>query len=179
MKGTHAIQGETEVSGIKVNRGHCPFSKTSPCRAGKLVPYLRLHHPGEHCLSCLEDSPETPSHPTYGPTQDAFPYERLVLAHTSQLPKCSQTSNSWPQGAPGLALAAASLDSQLGFAWESPGPAQVAAISDCFIAQAGWPQAEHWWGLTLTCTTWETPEAAHPVDSYRLHQSTTTLLLHS
>ena len=37
----------------------------------------------------------------------------------------------------GLALEAGILGSQLGFAWESPSPAQVAATSDCFIAQAG------------------------------------------
>ena len=32
-------------------------------------------------------SPETLPHPTYRPTQAAFPYQRLVLAHASQLPK--------------------------------------------------------------------------------------------
>ena len=30
--------------------------------------------------------------------------------------------------------AAAGLDSQLGFSWESPSPALVAAISDCLLA---------------------------------------------
>ena len=40
--------------------------------------------------------------------------------------------------APGPAIAAASLDSQLGFAWESPSPAQEAVMSD----QAGWPWAD-------------------------------------
>ena len=69
--------------------------------------------------------------------------------------------------APSLALAAASLDSQLGFAWESPSPARVAAISDCFIAQAGQQQAKHRWGPNLACTTRETSEPGHPVDSYR------------
>ena len=54
---------------------------------------------------------------------------------------------------PGPALTAVSIESQLGFTWESPIPAQVAAISDCFIAHAGWPQAKHSWGLTLACTT--------------------------
>ena len=39
-----------------------------------------------------------------------------------------------------MVLAAASLGSQLGFTWEFPSPAQVAVISDCFIAHAGWPQ---------------------------------------
>ena len=32
---------------------------------------------------------------------------------------------------------AARLDLQLGFTWESPSPAQVATISDCFTPQAG------------------------------------------
>ena len=66
-----------------------------------------------------------------------------------------------------MALAAASLDSQLGFIWDSPIPAQVAAFSDCFIAQAGWLWAKHRWGVTMACTTQETPGPAHPVDSYR------------
>ena len=78
----------------------------------------------------------------------------------------------WP---PGLALAAASLASQFEFIWEPPSPAQAAAISDYFIVQAGWPRAEHRWGLTLACTTQETPELSHPVDSYRPHWKTTTL----
>ena len=30
-------------------------------------------------------------------------------------------------------------------------------MSDCFVAQAGSPQGKHRWGLTLACTTWETP----------------------
>ena len=69
----------------------------------------------------------------------AFPYEWLVLAGGVQLPKSSQTSDGWSQGTLGLALAAANLDLQLGFIWESSSTAQLAAISDCFIAQAGWP----------------------------------------
>ena len=64
--------------------------------------------------------------------------------------------------APGPALlAASSLESQLGFAWESPSPAQVAVISDCFIPQAEWPWAKHRWGPPLACTTLETPGPAH------------------
>ena len=44
---------------------------------------------------------------------------------------------------PGLALGAGSLDSQLGFAWESPSPAQVAAISDCSDTSGRVPGAKH------------------------------------
>ena len=66
-------------------------------------------------------SPEALPHRTYcRPTQAAFPYEWLVLDHVSQLPKSYQISNSWLQGA--------------------PGPALAAAISACFIAQAGYPR---------------------------------------
>ena len=68
--------------------------------------------------------------------------------------------------ASGLALAAASLDSQLDFTWESPSSTQVASTSDGFIAQVRWPQAEHKWKLTLACTTLGIPGLAHPVDSY-------------
>ena len=60
--------------------------------------------------------------------QAAFPEEWLDLS-----PKSYQTSNSWFQ----WALAAARLDSQLGFTRESPRLEQVAAISDCFTIQAG------------------------------------------
>ena len=109
--------------------------------------------------------PETLPHPTYGTTQAAFPYEWLLLAHTAQLPKSSQTSSSWPQCAPGPALAAASLDSHLDFTWESPSPTQVAPNSFCFITQDGCLQAKHRWGLILACNTLETPRPAHPVDS--------------
>ena len=49
----------------------------------------------------------------------------------------------------------------------SPNPAQIAAISDCFTAQAEWPWAKHRWELTLAYTSWETLGPAHPVDSYR------------
>ena len=34
---------------------------------------------------------------------------------------------------------AARLESQLVFTWNSPSPAQVAAISDCFVAHVGYP----------------------------------------
>ena len=46
LKGTCGVNGETEVSGMKLSRGHCPFAKPSPQTAGKLVPYQRLHQPG-------------------------------------------------------------------------------------------------------------------------------------
>ena len=101
MKGTsgiHCIQEVTTVSGIKMSRGHCPFSKPPPCpchtqsqEAGALsetpLTWLTLFDPPWR-------SPETLPHPTHGPTQAAFPYEWLVLAHASQLPKSFLTRNS-------------------------------------------------------------------------------------
>ena len=44
MKSTSGIQGETEVSGIKPSRVHCPFLNPllRDHRVGRLVPYLRL-----------------------------------------------------------------------------------------------------------------------------------------
>ena len=128
-------------------------------------------------------SAETLSHPAYKPTKLLtldFPYEWLGLAHDSQLPKASQTisrTSVRPQP-PYLLLRGhqptASLVSKFGFAWESPRPAQVAAISYCFIAQAGWLWAEHRRELTSACTTWETQG-----DSYRPCWNTITLPLHS
>ena len=46
LKSTSAIQGETEVPGIGVSRGHCPFAEPSAHTAGRLVSYLTLHRPG-------------------------------------------------------------------------------------------------------------------------------------
>ena len=57
-------------------------------------------------------------------------------------------------------------------------PSIRTAISDCFITQAGWPWTKHRWGMTLAYTSQETPEPAHPVDSYRPYQGT-TLFPHS
>ena len=96
LKGTSGTHRETEASGIKVCRGHCPFSKPSTHKARKLVPYLRLHTRTTLFYPTWR-SPETLPHPTYGPTQAIFPYEWMVLAHAEQLTKSSQTSNSCPQ----------------------------------------------------------------------------------
>ena len=53
LRGTSSMQGEAEVSGIKVSRCHCPFSKPSPCpRVSKLVPYLRFHQPNPAYTVC-------------------------------------------------------------------------------------------------------------------------------
>ena len=129
------------MSGIRASRRHCPFPELSPHRATKpagwchfenLSTWLTLFNPTWR-------SPQSPLHPLDGPTQPAFTYEWLVLIYASQLPKSYQTSNSWLQLTPGQALAAARLASQLDFTWGSPSPAQVAAFSDCFIAQEGCP----------------------------------------
>ena len=46
LKGTSGTQGETEVSGTGASRSRGLFAEPSPHRAGRLVPYLRLHQPG-------------------------------------------------------------------------------------------------------------------------------------
>ena len=62
------------MSGIKAGRGHCPFSKPSPTepqsqQAGAVSEtpptWLTLFDPPWR-------SPETPPHPTHGPTQVLF-----------------------------------------------------------------------------------------------------------
>ena len=63
------------------------------------------------------------------------------MLHNFLNPFSQETAS--PQRASGQALAAASLDSQLGLAYESPSSVQPAVISDGFIAQAGWPRAKH------------------------------------
>ena len=77
--------------------------------------------------------------------------------------------------------------SQLRFtAWLCLGissPAQVAAISGCFIAQSGWPWAKHRWGLILAWPTQENPGASPPSGklqtmSEHLHPAPTQLILH-
>ena len=128
-------------------------------------------------------SPETPSHPTYRLTQAVNRDFSIQMAGPgSCFITSSVLSNKQQQLAsvsPRPCTSSGQLDSQLGFNWKSPSPAQVATISDCFIAHAGWPQAKHGWWLTLASTTRVIPEPAHPVDNYGPCQSTTTLPLHS
>ena len=42
LKGTSGILGETEVSGIKVSRGHCPFSNPSPYSPTNLASWCHI-----------------------------------------------------------------------------------------------------------------------------------------
>ena len=65
LKGTSGTEGATKVSGIRVSRGHCLFAEPPsppPARAARLVPYLRLHEPGQHCVTHLGDPQRL--HPT-------------------------------------------------------------------------------------------------------------------
>ena len=155
-----------------------PHRETQSCQAGAISEtpstWLTLFDPPWR-------SPETLPHPNYNPTPPAaLPYEWLVLAHIVQLSKSSQTSNSWPQGAPGTALLAGSLASGLGFTWESLSPAQVAAISDCFIAyRVALGKTEVEADLSLHHPGNPKAKATHPMDSYRPCQNTTTPPLHS
>ena len=70
---------------------------------------------------------------------------RLMLHNFLNLLKQAKNGLSEPQQGTSSSLPR----SRLGFTWESPSPALVAAISDCFIAQVGWPQAKHRWGADL------------------------------
>ena len=99
LKGTSGTHGET---GSVWHQGthNCPFSKPSPHRAGKRVPYLRLHQPGSHCLPHPGDPLRLRPTKLTGPSKlltFTFLYESLVLAHASQLPNSSQTSNHQSQ----------------------------------------------------------------------------------
>lgn len=62
---------------------------------------------------------------------------------------------------PGPALASAGLGSQLGLS--KPGT----AICRLRRSSCRWPRAGHRWRPTSACTSWETREPAHPVDSFR------------
>ena len=97
LKSSHGIWGETEVSGIKASRGHCPFSKPSPHRLleSQIWHQLAISETPSTWLILFGPpwrSPETLPHPTYRLTQAAFPYEWLVLAHAAQFPKSSPTA---------------------------------------------------------------------------------------
>ena len=69
-----------------------------PCKAGRQVPYPRLHQPGSHCLSHLGDSSRPCPTELSGPHKlfpVAFSYKWLDLTHASDFPKFSKTSSIW------------------------------------------------------------------------------------
>ena len=84
LKGTRSILGETEVPGIKVNIGLCPFSK--PPQSWQASTISETTSTLLKLFDLLWRSPETPLHPTCRPTKAAFPYECLIFAHASLLP---------------------------------------------------------------------------------------------
>lgn len=103
----------------------------------------------------------------------------LVLAHDSDFPKIPQTRSNlvspcslplvkWPQ-------ALHNCKPVLLYGLASPENLQAQhnyqLSTDHFVAHASWPWAGHRWQLTLACTSWETPDPAHPVESFRPHQS--------
>ena len=72
LKGTSGVQGETEVSGIKESRGHCPFAEPSPTQsqwAGAISESLSTWL----TLCDLPWRSTGLSHPNYGPSQASFP----------------------------------------------------------------------------------------------------------
>ena len=100
LKGTGGVLGEAEVSDISVSRGRCPFSEPSHCRATQAGAVSEAPSIWLTMFDLPLRFPQKSTHPIYGPTQMLtvnFPYEWLVLAPASQLPKSSLTSSSRPQ----------------------------------------------------------------------------------
>ena len=195
MKGISGTQGGSEGSGIEVRtggqlsprqKGHCPFSEPHPTETQSKQASAISETPSSRLtlLALPWRSPETLPHPTYRPTQAAFPYEWLVFTHASQLPKSSKEATAnlteppapiflamWPQRG--------SSSSQRRFSvWVYLGISKPSTSSNYLRLLYSTGRGKQV-GLTLACTTWDILDPAHPVDSYRPCWSTTTLPLHS
>ena len=102
------------------------------------MPYLRFHQPGQHCLNHLRDSQRLSPTQFTGPPKLLSPMNgwSWLRLHTFLNPLKQATAGLSKSlglvpvllSGPSPGLAAASLHSPFSFAWESPGPAQVAAI---------------------------------------------------
>ena len=156
------------MSGIKASRCHCPFSKQSQ-QAGAIseTPSTWLTQ-----FDPPWKSPETLPHPT------SFPYEWLLLAVASQLSKSYQTRNNWP-----LSPRYGTSSSQPRFsAWLRLGVSKPSSSSShlrLLYSSGRVALGKTQVGADLGLHHPGTPEPAHPVDSCKPHQSTTTLSLHS
>ena len=172
--------------------GHCSFFGPSPNRAtelsggGPIWDSINLAHK----VCSILGNPRGSAPPNLRASQafnGGFSMSIADLSSGFISSKFSQKSNDHLQwapipctsskAAPGMTLAAASFDSQSGFSWEPPRPAQVAAISDCFVAHAGWPQVQHRWA-DLDWHHQGNLRTYVSSDSYR-HWSTSTWPLHS
>ena len=85
--------------------------------------------------------------------------------------------------APGPELATVSLDSEPSSSWEPLRPAQVAAISNCCIAHAGWPRGQTKVGADLGLHHLGNPRACAPSGQLQTtlehhHPAPTWLILH-
>ena len=160
LKGTSGIQGGSKGSGIKTRAG----DSFLPDRKA-IDPFVNLPptEPQSRQVGAISEtpptwltpfampwrSPETPSHSTYGPTDTIH---TLFLMNGWSWIMIHNFPNSLKQATADLSepflLSGPRHDNNssqprwtFGFTWKSPSPAQVAPISDCFIAQAGrgWP----------------------------------------
>ena len=140
-------------------------------KAIKLVPHLRLHQPGWHCVTCLGDP------------------QRFCLTQFTGPPKLLFHNNGWSwllnpikQATAGLASLSPGCSQIRVTAWLHLGiskPSTSSSHLTLLYSSGRVPQAKHRWRLTLSCTTLETPGPIYPVDSYRPYWSTSTLSLHS
>ena len=163
------------MSGIQLSRGHCPFSKPSPNGAAiseTISICLRLLNP-------LWRSLDTLPNPIYGPTHAAFPYEWLVLAHASQL----LNPILYKQQLISVSSRLSTSDNQprwpIGLHLRISKPSKSSSCLRFLYSLGRVALGKTQEGFHLGCTTQETPEPMHPVNSYRLCLSTTTLPLHT
>ena len=91
--------GSSFLPGRSAGRGHCSFSEHSPDRTTE-TPSTSLTLLASHSLKLCPD--QHLSSPKMFPVD--FPYEWLVLAHASDIPKLSQTSSIRLQQDPHLSL---------------------------------------------------------------------------
>ena len=157
LKGTGGLQ-DPEVSGIRARTG------------GQLSPRQK---DGERPLCLLWALPNTET-------------QNQQIGAIAEIPSTWLTLFALPWHAPGMRLHAtqftgllpapylwirprtssSQFEPQFGSTWKPPSPAQVTAIrllcNSCCVAPGGTQVVAN-----LTCTTQETPEPAHPVDSYR------------
>ena len=181
LKGTSVIQRETEVFSIMASRGHCPFAKPSTNRATEAASWCHIWY-SIHLANTVSPALEIPidsAPPNLQVRPSSFSIWMAGLGSCG--PTASILSNK--QHLASVSPRLSNSSSQLRFSvWLHLGISKPTTSSThlrLLFSSSTVPQAKHRWGLTLVCTTQETPEPAHPVDSYRPHQSTTTLPLHS
>ena len=166
------------MSGIKASRGHCPFSKSSPWQSPQAGTTSETPLTWLTLLYLPWTSPDTLPYPTYRPTWAAFPYEHLVLANASQLPKSYQKRKSWPQWAPGTGTSISQPRFTAWFLLENSKPSTSSSHLRWLYSLGRVAPGKTQMGADLGLYHLGTPGPMHPVDSYKSRQGTATLLLH-